>query len=227
MRILKTYQKGEIIGNFNIVFLNETPSHKYGYANLRYADFRCHCGKIFNTLIERVNNNRAKSCGCLKLSLFIKNATTHGMSSDPIYNVWKAIKERTLNRNHKAFENWGGRGITIFPPWIHDFQLFYDYVSCLPHFKEKGYSIDRIDNDGNYEPGNLRWTTRHIQNINKRPWNSTGYIGVYQASKNSWSFSVGDYKEYGFPTLNSAIITRNNYIVANNLEEYKIHSVKH
>ena len=64
--------------------------------------------------------------------------------------------------------DYGGRGITIDKHWKDDFQAFYNDVSKLPHFDEKGYSLDRIDNNGNYELSNVRWATRKEQNNNKR-----------------------------------------------------------
>lgn len=225
-KILYQYKKGEIVGNHNINFLEETLPCSYSGSFIRTANFQCHCGKIFNTAIVRVKNNRAKSCGCFKLNMFLNNITIHGLSDNPIYGVWKHMRQRTSCKNHVQYNNYGGRRIRVFPPWQVDFQLFYDYVSALPHFGEKGYSIDRIDNDGNYEPGNLRWTTRHIQNINRRTYNSTGYHGVYQASINSWSFSVGDYKQNGFYSLIDAINARNKFILDNNLIEYPLNIFK-
>lgn len=78
------------------------------------------------------------------------------------------MKDRCFNKNSKGYKNYGGRGITVYDGWIHDFQAFYNYISSLPHFGETGYSIDRIDNDGNYEPGNIRYADRKTQNNNRR-----------------------------------------------------------
>ncbi len=221
------YKNGDLVGSNGIVFIEETNPIIYKDSSiLRTANFKCSCGKIFNTVIARVKNNRSKSCGCLKLSIFLNNVYIHGLAKHPSYHIWKSIKERIFNQNAIGFKNYGGRGITIFPPWIHDFSLFYDYVSSLPHFGEKGYSIDRINNDGNYEPGNLRWTTRHVQNINKRTYNSTGHHGVYHASKDSWSFSVGEYKRNGFCSLEDAIKARDRYILNNKLIEYPLNISK-
>lgn len=227
MRHIRIYTEGDVLGNYGMIFLRETDPRDYNGKFIRSADFKCHCGKVFNTVIARVKNNRLKSCGCFKLKLFLSNITKHGLSEHPIYWVWKHIRERTANKTHRQYKHYGGRGILMFPPWREDFQLFYDYVSALPHFKEKGYSIDRIDNDGSYEPGNLRWTVRHIQNVNRRTLNrSTGYRAVYRESKNTWSFSVGKYKQNGFYSLTDAVTARNNYIFANKLFEYKTQEVR-
>ena len=92
----------------------------------------------------------------------------HGMSGTRIYSIWRAIKSRCFRKSEKSYKNYGGRGITMYPAWIHDFQAFYDYVSQLENYHKTGYTLERINNDGNYEPGNLKWATRKEQNSNNR-----------------------------------------------------------
>ena len=82
-----------------------------------------------------------------------------------LYYTWAGMKKRCRDTQNP---NYGGRGINVYPAWGNDFQAFYDYVSKLEHFGEKGYTLDRIDNDGNYEPGNLRWTTSKKQIRNRQ-----------------------------------------------------------
>lgn len=92
-------------------------------------------------------------------------APTHGMSKTPIYCAWKHIFQRCYNPKDKSFKNYGGRGITVCKRW-HKFENFYADVGNPP----KGMSIDRWpNNNGNYEPSNIRWATRHEQNSNTRP----------------------------------------------------------
>ena len=78
------------------------------------------------------------------------------------------MKQRCNNPNHKGYKDYGGRGIKVFEDWEEDFQAFYDYVSKLEHFNEDGYTLDRIDNDKGYEPGNIRWATHSEQRMNQR-----------------------------------------------------------
>lgn len=89
----------------------------------------------------------------------------HGKADSPEYRTWTAIKRRCFNKNTADYEDYGGRGITVSNEWINDFQAFYDHIGPKPSDK---YSIDRIDNNGNYEPGNVRWATASEQMKNQR-----------------------------------------------------------
>jgi hypothetical protein len=224
------YKEGELVGQFNIVFVSDIKLIGYNGYNNRRAKFKCHCGKIFETKVSAVKSGHTRSCGCNTREYLRIGSLKHGLYKTPVYNTWDDIRSRTGNKNAINYQDYGGRGISMFPPWIHDFQLFYDYVSALPNFGEKGHTIDRINNDGNYEPGNLRWTTQHIQNTNsrKRRDNTSGYTGVVkcrmswhsQLKINNKSIHIGAFK-----TTEQAVTARNNYIIANKLFEYKIQSI--
>ena len=137
---------------------------------------KCSCGNYCYASSGNLVRGSKQSCGCFKsevASILAKtgnNRRTHGMKHTKLYSVWGSIKDRCLNPNYHHYANYGGRGISICEEWKHDFKAFYDYVSSLPHFGEKGRSLDRINNDGDYEYGNIRWATRHEQNINRRKW---------------------------------------------------------
>ena len=159
----------------------------------------------------------------------------HGLKGTPLHGKWGNIKERLFTKTNPAYPNYGGRGITMYEPWIHDVRLFCNYVSALPDYGVKGLTLDRIDNDGNYEPGNLRWTTRHIQATNQRKLkknNTTGYVGVLRSciKKNPWTVQLRVNRKCvwigNFKTAEEAAIARNNYIIQNNLTEYKLNEIK-
>lgn len=134
----------------------------------------CDCGNVTVVRKDRLKNGYTKSCGCLT----IDTNSTHHMTRTKPYILWSDIKKRCFNPNHKFYKYYGGRGITMYPEWIDDFQTFYDYVSKLPHFGEKGYSLDRIDNNGNYEPNNIRWADKKTQSRNRRTVHFIEYNGT-------------------------------------------------
>ncbi len=158
----------------------------------------------------------------------------HGLKGTPLYGKWLNIKERLFTKTNHGYPNYGGRGITMYKPWIHNAKLFYDYVTALPHYGEKGLTLDRIDNNGNYEPGNLRWANRHIQcvNQNMRKSNKTGFVGVYYTNGKKYPCAAQIrlnrkiiWSGY-YNTSKEAAIARNNYIIENNLTEYKLNDIK-
>ena len=122
---------------------------------------RCTCGKEVVVDGNSLKSGHIKSCGCYQLEI----RTKHGMSNTKIYRTWQAMKDRCYNPKNKKFPRYGGRGIKVCERW-HIFENFYADVSILPHFGEPGYTLDRIENDKDYEPGNVRWATPAEQNRN-------------------------------------------------------------
>lgn len=123
---------------------------------------KCDCGKTVTARQHAVLNSNTKSCGCFKLAARPKK---HGMKKSPEYSAWQSMKDRCLNKKNRFYDNYGGRGITVCTDWINDFSRFFRDVGERP---SKAHSLDRIDNDGNYEPSNCRWSLRITQNNNRR-----------------------------------------------------------
>jgi len=131
-----------------------------------YWKCQCDCGNIsdiFGPDLKRGRTTQCKECACRK------KATTHGFATKgkitPEYRCWAALKSRCLNPNDKRFKDWGGRGIKVCNEWVQSFEVFLAYVGKKPSPR---HSIDRINNEGNYEPGNIRWATPKQQANNKR-----------------------------------------------------------
>ena len=127
---------------------------------LSYALFWCDfCKQEVERLLS--NGRRNKSCGCYKS----KARITHGQNYTKLYFVWQSMKQRVLNLNNKSYKDYGGRGITICNEWL-EFIPFRDW--SLNNGYTEGLQINRINNDGNYEPINCNFVTRKENNRNQR-----------------------------------------------------------
>jgi hypothetical protein len=89
------------------------------------------------------------------------------MTNHPLFSTWKAMIARCENPKHDAFKNYGGRGVTVYAEW-HDVAVFVAWLEANLGPRPEGKTMDRVDNNGNYEPGNLRWATPLEQRRNRR-----------------------------------------------------------
>lgn len=120
----------------------------------------CDCGKPKIAKSRDLKNGHTKSCGCLGSS-----HSTHGLSSSGAYQSWLAAKARCFNPSDEQHDrNYRARGITMCEEWENDFMRFFEHMGHRP----AGHTLDRINNDGNYEPGNCRWATEKEQRQNRR-----------------------------------------------------------
>lgn len=136
----------------------------------RYRAFnvRCVCGIRAVVRLENLRSGRTRSCGCLHREELAARATTHGHTkggkATPEFIAWCDMRRRCEDPTREGYENYGGRGIVVCERW-RDFEAFIADVGLRP---DPTLSLDRIDNDGNYQPGNVRWTDRSTQNSNQR-----------------------------------------------------------
>jgi hypothetical protein len=134
---------------------------------------RCSCGnkRLVKVTARNLKSGNTRGCGCL----YIENAramglrhTTHGQSKrgqeSREYLAWREAKARCVRPSHQAYADYGGRGITMCVRWQRSFVDFFEDMGKCPD----GLTLDRRDNDGNYEPSNCRWTMWSQQNTNKR-----------------------------------------------------------
>jgi hypothetical protein len=127
---------------------------------------RCDCGNESFPWGKSLIAKTTSSCGCRKG--YGGSWKSHGMSGTRVYRAWQAMKKRITSRTNKRhIRDYQQRGITICPQWFRSFEAFYTDLGDPP---SPAHSLDRIDNDGNYEPGNVRWATRSEQQHNKRKY---------------------------------------------------------
>lgn len=126
---------------------------------------RCDCGSE-KTVAYPSLGKFTNSCGCLYVESIGALRRTHGRSGTPEHSLWDNMKARCHNPANSRYESYGGRGITVCQEWRDSFEAFFAYVGPRPSSK---HSMDRIDNDRGYEPGNVRWATASEQARNSRP----------------------------------------------------------
>lgn len=186
----------------------------------RFALYKCEC---CNKHIRKsvYDYKRRKSEYCKKCSISICNQK-HNSYNTRLYKIWAGMKQRINNNKRECFKDYGGRGISYCEEW----ELFENFKSwALSNGYKDNLTIDRINNNGNYEPSNCRWTTRTIQNRNTRHLKN-GYRGVTKVKdKEMYRSRISvDNRLVNIGTFNTSIEAAkayDKYIIDNNLEHTK------
>ena len=224
-KIKEDLPKPVLLEDLGMMFATEKSKRKY-----RFGLYKCgFCGTKFRACIKSVKQGNSKSCGCYQKRRTSKSNKTHGLGYTRLYNIWSNMKMRAYNPKHKHYNDYGGRGITIWEEWL-DIHNFYNWA--MSNGYSDGLSLDRIDNNGNYCPENCRWTTPNIQARNQRirKNNKSGYRGVcYHNDNNKYiaQICVNNKSIYlgHFLTAEDGAIAYNNYIIENNLEGFILNEI--
>lgn len=140
---------------------------------------RCDCGTERVVYENSMTSGRSTGCGCWKRG--------HMLTETPEYQAWRGAKLRCGNPNEPSYKHYGGRGIKVCERWVRDFLTFLADMGRRPSAK---HSLDRIDVNGNYEPGNCRWATWSVQALNKRTNRRIAALGRTQ-TLTEWSRETG------------------------------------
>lgn len=159
--------KGDIYGKWLVIGDAFPQTHPKTHSIQWFAPCRCECGTFRAVRTAMLLNGHSPSCGvCNRPRRGMKHGAHVNGHRDRLYVIWSAMKQRCYNAKNMSYSSYGGRGISVCDEWRTDFVPFRDWA--LANGYRDGLSLDRIDNDGHYVPGNCRWATEAEQKRNMR-----------------------------------------------------------
>lgn len=172
----KKIEVGDTFGKLTVVELGA----KQGKRRDLYWVCLCECGAITKVCSYNLKSSNTRSCGCL----IMESITKHGKGKHSAYKSWAAMMARCYNPKHKAFKNYGGRGIAVDKRW-HDVNIFIEDMGV----RDRHLTLDRIDNSKGYSKENCCWSTYTEQNRNRRSVNILEYKGIQGTLKHLYEVS--------------------------------------
>lgn len=164
--------EGEVFGKLHVL-----EQIKIRGVGVRYR-CQCECGNEILAIASNLKKGNTTTCGCWR--------KTHGLTKSKIYGVWKSMLRRCEKPNETGFKNYGGRGIKVCERW----HIFENFFADMGHAPEEGYTLDRINNDGNYCKENCKWSDWTEQHGNKR---NSRYLTAFGKSQSLHAWA----REYG------------------------------
>lgn len=158
---------GDVFGRWTVISAPKKRSH------MNYWPCRCLCGTERAVRAGALLQGKSLSCGCLAAENASVRNRTHGQRKSPEWRIWLHMRQRCELSSHKSFKDYGGRGISVCDRWQH----FESFLADMGQRPSRSHSIDRKDNDGNYEPGNCRWVIAEAQANNRRSNRRITYKG--------------------------------------------------
>ena len=142
---------------------------------------RCDCGKEIVVPSDKLISGRTKSCGCFLHDVLVSRNKASVKPRNPrLYRIYYGMMSRCFNKKYDAYKHYGARGITVCDEWAGHFYVFEKWA--LDNGYDDSLTLDRINNDGNYEPSNCRWTTMKVQSNNRHPagWHQARSLGAFE-----------------------------------------------
>lgn len=191
MGAVKSIPVGTVFARLTVIGPAPMRQRKNGQ-NISCSECRCECNSVVIVCNHELKRKGIRSCGCLRSETVRDRQLTHGASrregkNNAEYVAWRSMLTRVTNSQAINFDDYGGRGITVCDRWLNSFESFLEDMGPKP---SKAHSLDRINNNGNYEPGNCRWATQVEQNNNTR---RNRYVTVSGVSKtvSEWAMVTG------------------------------------
>lgn len=149
---------------------------------------KCDCGNMTYVTTSNLNQKQVFSCGCYRKKKSAESHFKHGCTNTKLFRVWCSMIARCYHSYDNSYVNYGARGICVCMEWKNSFSVFRDWAYSNGY--QEGLTIDRIDNDGNYEPSNCRWVSRKVQGNNSRINHTLTFNGETKTIS-QWSEKLG------------------------------------